>query len=512
MSGIVGFFSRAFDAIPVARPQDTAQTGTGTISIENGSVVVRGKGTKFTQEFVVGKHSITPKGEDPLRIKEIKSDEEIILGYPVCKDFVDHPFKIFEVLDQSSMYSNVWDKLGSNGCIGIFPEGGSHDRSELLPLKAGVTLMALGAMERFGKPVYIVPCGLNYFHGHRFRGNCLVEFGRYYKIPMSMVKLYKENRRQACTQLLKIIKESMETVIVHAPDYRTLQEVRLARKLYQGDVVLTPEKYIELHHRFLEGWQKFGDHPEVKQARTELQEYLEDLNALGLRDKHIEVEASHDSGTYTKILIFLRSCLVVLTLGLALPGSILNLPIGICARLSASKHAAEALKRSDVKITGKDVIASKKVVVALKLTLPLYILYTIIVAYYWGGLYAIVFFTFLPLLSFFTIRFAEEGLALASSLHTIAKMRWMYEEKIVELQGKREHLRNSLIKCVTSFGQALAGNANVDDWRIIKQEQVDVPLSPNTLHLRAKKRKAFNVQEQPIISDQEWSELKDIFG
>lgn len=27
--------------------------------------------------------------------------------------------------------------------IGIFPEGGSHDRSELLPLKAGVALMAL---------------------------------------------------------------------------------------------------------------------------------------------------------------------------------------------------------------------------------------------------------------------------------------------------------------------------------------------------------------------------------
>jgi glycerol-3-phosphate O-acyltransferase/dihydroxyacetone phosphate acyltransferase len=74
-----------------------------------------------------------------------------------------------------------------------------------------------GAMEKFGKPVYIIPCGLNYFHGHRFRGNCLLEFGRAYKIPMSMVKLYKENKRQACTQLLKLIKEFMETVCAWWP-------------------------------------------------------------------------------------------------------------------------------------------------------------------------------------------------------------------------------------------------------------------------------------------------------
>lgn len=75
-----------------------------------------------------------------------------------------------------------------------------------------VRLTSQGAMEKYGHPIYIVPCGLNYFEGHRFRGNCLIEFGRYYKIPMSMVRLYRENKRQACTQLLQTIKEYMETV------------------------------------------------------------------------------------------------------------------------------------------------------------------------------------------------------------------------------------------------------------------------------------------------------------
>jgi glycerol-3-phosphate O-acyltransferase/dihydroxyacetone phosphate acyltransferase len=57
----------------------------------------------------------------------------------------------------------------ADNSIGIFPEGGSHDRTELLPLKAGVTLMALGAVEKYKVPVKIVPCGLNYFFGHKFR-------------------------------------------------------------------------------------------------------------------------------------------------------------------------------------------------------------------------------------------------------------------------------------------------------------------------------------------------------
>lgn len=118
MSGVVGFFARAFNAIPVARPQDTAQSvcatsrfsnliqGIGTVSIEKGSTVLRGKGTSFTKDFELvttsltnldfkEKHSITPKGEDPMRIKEIKSDEEIILSFPSSKDIVDQPYKVF---------------------------------------------------------------------------------------------------------------------------------------------------------------------------------------------------------------------------------------------------------------------------------------------------------------------------------------------------------------------------------------------------------------------------------
>ena len=58
---------------------------------------------------------------------------------------------------------------------GIFPEGGSHDRTDLLPLKVGVALIAYSALEKDGINVPIVPVGLNYFKAHRWRGRAVVE-------------------------------------------------------------------------------------------------------------------------------------------------------------------------------------------------------------------------------------------------------------------------------------------------------------------------------------------------
>jgi glycerol-3-phosphate O-acyltransferase/dihydroxyacetone phosphate acyltransferase len=49
-------------------------------------------------------------------------------------------------LEFNDLYENVWSGLKDGKCIGIFPEGGSHDNLSLLPLKAGICIMALGAM------------------------------------------------------------------------------------------------------------------------------------------------------------------------------------------------------------------------------------------------------------------------------------------------------------------------------------------------------------------------------
>jgi glycerol-3-phosphate O-acyltransferase / dihydroxyacetone phosphate acyltransferase len=44
--------------------------------------------------------------------------------------------------------------------------------------------MALGAMEKYGKPVKLVPCGFNYYNPQQFRSKAILEFGPAYEIPI----------------------------------------------------------------------------------------------------------------------------------------------------------------------------------------------------------------------------------------------------------------------------------------------------------------------------------------
>ncbi|SRR5258705_22246 len=104
--------------------------------------------------------------------------------------------------------------------------GGSHDRTDLLPLKAGVAIMALGAMANNpGLRVRIVPVGLSYFHAHRFRSRAVVEFGSALDVPSELVEQFKgggDGRREASSKLLDVIYDALKTVTIRAPNYETL--------------------------------------------------------------------------------------------------------------------------------------------------------------------------------------------------------------------------------------------------------------------------------------------------
>jgi hypothetical protein len=106
------------------------------------------------------------------------------------------------------------------------PIGGSHDRTDFLPFKAGVAIMALGAMAANpGLQVQIVPVGLSYFHPDRFRSRAVVEFGRAMAVPGELVERFKEGgpaKREASGKLLDVIYDALKTVTLRAPDYDTL--------------------------------------------------------------------------------------------------------------------------------------------------------------------------------------------------------------------------------------------------------------------------------------------------
>ena len=156
----------------------------------------------------------------------------------------------------AQVFEKVLDRLSSGGTIGIFPEGGSHDRTDLLPLKVGVALIAYSALERDGLLIPIVPVGLNYFNAHHFRGRAVIEYGTPTYIDPTTLRAYKQGgaeKRRVCNELLDRIQDSMKSVIVSAPDYETMQMIHTARRLYQEKQLHAQEKQ-DLSRRFAEAY------------------------------------------------------------------------------------------------------------------------------------------------------------------------------------------------------------------------------------------------------------------
>jgi glycerol-3-phosphate O-acyltransferase/dihydroxyacetone phosphate acyltransferase len=129
----------------------------------------------------------------------------------------------------------------------MFPEGGSHDGSDLLPFKAGIALMTFSTIIKTGQVPIIIPSGLKYFKRHEFRSRAVIEFGRPYRPTIKMIELYKSGeKRKAVALLLKDLENRIREVTMLAPSLNELYAIYMARNLYMPDdpeqlAALTPE-------------------------------------------------------------------------------------------------------------------------------------------------------------------------------------------------------------------------------------------------------------------------------
>ena len=95
--------------------------------------------------------------------------------------------------------------------------------------------MALGSLAANpNSGLTIVPCGMNYFHAHKFRSRAVVEFGSPVEVPEELVAMYKSGeRREATGKLLDIIYQALVAVTVTSPDYDTLMVGCLSMLLFE---------------------------------------------------------------------------------------------------------------------------------------------------------------------------------------------------------------------------------------------------------------------------------------
>ena len=138
--------------VPVIRPQDLAKSGQGRIQLLNRKtdpLRIIGIDTQFTHQLKPRDSIVLPKGCGLSEVVEIISDTELIIK----KEFKDlkalelltrsegTAYKCMPHVEQESVYKCVHDELNNGRCITIFPEGGSHDRAEMLPLKGKISVL-----------------------------------------------------------------------------------------------------------------------------------------------------------------------------------------------------------------------------------------------------------------------------------------------------------------------------------------------------------------------------------
>ncbi|KAF9323090.1 hypothetical protein BG006_001767 [Podila minutissima] len=492
----IGMMARSMNAIPVERPQDLAKAGLGTIKLLDrygDPLRITGLGTKFTKELMVGDQISLPKDVGTSAVVEIVSDTELI----VKKEFKElkalelltsadgSKYKCMPHMDQTNVYKTVFDRLNAGHCVGIFPEGGSHDRAEMLPLKAGVTIMALGALAANPSlDLKIVTCGLNYFHPHRFRSRAVVEFGEPLTVPPELVEMYKKGgaeKREACGKLLDTIYEALRGVTLNAPDYETLMVIQAARRLYKPTHrKLQISQVVELNRRFVAGYMHFKDNPKVIEAKDKVMHYNTQLRYHGLRDHQVNIKTTrrHAIG-----MLISRVIQMIFLTGLALPGTLMNLPIAIVARVISNKKAKEALAASTVKIAGRDVLATWKLLVALGLMPALYFSYSVLVFIFCGRfdlsfksrlLIAWAAWACIPFVTYASIRFGEQGIDIFKSIRPLFLSLIPGEESTIDdLRNARAELRKTITNLINELAPEIY--PDFDSKRILDPSPNDRP-------------------------------------
>ncbi|AET37660.1 bifunctional glycerol-3-phosphate/glycerone-phosphate O-acyltransferase SCT1 Ecym_1433 [Eremothecium cymbalariae DBVPG len=395
---VVGFLARCAMSIGVARAQDNLSPAKGKIRLapDNPRKLI-GIDTEFTKFQVKGLIGL-PKSLGNIDIESIESDTELTLRKefrlqkPEVKAVLlkGTSFKYAPKVDQSNVYHHVFEHLAHDQCIGIFPEGGSHDRTDLLPLKAGVAIMALGCMHRHpGVSVKIVPCGMNYFHPHKFRSRAVIEIGSPIEISAELVSKYgnPETNKEAVRELLNTITEGLKAVTLSCPDYETLMVIQAARRLYAGRVSskLPLPLVVEMNRRLMKGYEAFKDDPRIIKVKKAVLVYNDHLRHYNLPDHQVE-HAQINFSSNLSLLLF-RSISLLFAAVLALPGIFMFSPVFIIAKRLSNKKAAEALAASTVKIKAKDVIATWKILVSLGVAPSLYTFWSILIVWYFRNSY-----------------------------------------------------------------------------------------------------------------------------
>ena len=225
---------------------------------------------------------------------------------------------------------------------------------------------------------------------------------------------------------------------------------------------------VELNRRLVKGYTHFKDNQRIVKLRKSVADYNEQLRLLGIRDHQAEY-AKFSFVTVIATLIYRLLKLALLTLG-TLPGLLLFAPVFVATKIISQKKSKQALAASTVKLQGRDVMATWKLLVALALAPALYGFYLVVFmswAYhnriqgyvpewvpYW--LMVVIGMGLFPSITFAALRIGEIGMDILKSLRPLVlSLNPSSANTLVKLRERREELSAEVTEAINTLGPEL---------------------------------------------------------
>ena len=396
---LVGYLAKKINVIPVNRAEDLKIGGKGKI-IMTSDTDIKGFGTKFISEikknknFKLGIHSLLIMKKYKVMVEKVIDEENIkVRSDPNTYELIKKEnkdkklnYQFIPKLDNSLMFKETTKKLIEGKAICIFPEGTSHDNTDLLKLKPGVAYIALEAMANYGvKNIKLLSCGLSYFSRDEFRSDLILKFGIPIEIPESLSNTFKVNKKQAIDLVLKIVETQMRSVTLTTPTYKEYMLVKMLRDLYvPTDMELPAEKSSDLARRISHIYDLLRDTKEAKEIKNKVEKYMNPLEHLGIEDSDL-LEISLNYNLLWKQFLF-SLIIFLVNLIFLFPMLLISFPLVAWVNRTAEFERNKSVEKNPNKIEGKDVVSSVKVVTFVKF-LPIVGLAWVNIFYYFVNNY-----------------------------------------------------------------------------------------------------------------------------
>ncbi len=201
------------------------------------------------------------------------------------------------------IFAAVHEAIAAGAAVGIFPEGTSHSRSRLSPIKTGAARIALGAARQLGGAFPIIPVGLVYRDRNSVRSEVRIVVGDAFDWSDLASR---SDEKFAVRELTKRIDSAMRTVTLNLDSWEDAALVHVAEQIWAAEhgsprdseatvsrLALTANVFQRFRLRGDAGWQD---------TARELRAHARMLQRMGLSPQALKEDVSWSAALRWTIL------------------------------------------------------------------------------------------------------------------------------------------------------------------------------------------------------------------